>query len=58
MKIKCVIEIEHNGRDFDESLLANDLTDFLEENEQTYYDKAEVKVMSNCSCAYMEVNNG
>ncbi len=57
MEITCAIQLEHNG-DFDETLLADDLADFFEENEQTYYDKAEVKVMSNRSCAYMGVNNG
>ncbi|MGN1433238.1 MAG: hypothetical protein ACI4XI_05985 [Ruminococcus sp.] len=57
MEIKCVIQLEHNG-DFDETLLADDLADFFEENEQTYYDKVEIKVTSRGFRVFREINNG
>lgn len=45
MKIKCVIELEHTG-DFDEELFTENLIDFIGEDEQTYFDKGSVTVIT------------
>lgn len=57
MIIKCRIEIEHND-DLDLELLADNLADFFENDEQTYCDKGEIGVFTFYSSAYRGVNNG
>lgn len=55
-KIKCIIEIEYEGL-YDEDLLADNLTDFFENDEQTCCDKGKIKVLSIYSSAYRSFGN-
>lgn len=43
MKIKCIIELEHTD-DFSEETFAENLQDFINNDEQTYSDEGEIKV--------------
>lgn len=50
MKIRCFIELEHTGN-FNEDEFADNLQDFIKNDEQTYYDKGKVIVTTgDCHC--------
>ncbi len=56
MKVKCVIELEHTG-DFDEEVFAKNLQDFIENDEQTYFDNGEIKVYTLKNTVYLAVGD-
>ena len=41
MKVRCLIEFEHTD-DFDEEIYAENLLDFIENDEQTYFDRGKL----------------
>lgn len=57
MRVKCVVELEHDGDcgDFDVKSFAENLKDFIKDNEQSCMDKAEIQVLTPYSSVYLGV---